>query len=55
MAMVVILMVSIVVLAGGIRIEQSDRDEAKLWAVIGIGFTLVCFFFWLFWGHWHIR
>lgn len=54
-AMVIILMASIIVLAGGIRIEQSDRDEAKLWATIGIGFTLVCFFAWLFWGHWFVR
>ena len=52
-AIVVILMASIVVLAGRISISQSDKDTAKFYAVIGIGFTVVCFFAWLFYGHWN--
>jgi len=42
----------ILVFASG-NAKQSDIDEAKMWGAVAVGFTLVCFFAWLFWGHWH--
>jgi drug/metabolite transporter (DMT)-like permease len=38
------------------KFTHNDIDEVKcgikIWAVIGAGFSVVCFFAWLFWGHW---
>jgi hypothetical protein len=38
--------------SGGSLIAKTDKEEIKFYAAIGIGFIIVCFFAWLFWGHW---
>ena len=37
----------------GSVVAKTEREEIKFYLAIGIGFILVCFLAWLFWGHWN--